>query len=132
MGGTPCWQRLHRPSVSLVLVRRLVDQKVCSQLLVLVARKVCLNHEVPLEAKAAKLKLAVSANSCATDWKLRKASSSPYPLDRLPLLLCHAHRLRPWRQRGVLVCVLAQQLQELLRVGPDELRQLRVAHGHLL
>lgn len=56
----------------------------------------------------------------------------PYPFDRGSLLLGHANLLSSRRQWRVAVCLLTEQLQKLLRVLPDQLRQLRVARADLL
>lgn len=60
------------------------------------------------------------------------AKGQPYPFDRGSLLLGHANLLSSGREWCVAVCLLTQQLQELLRVLPDQLRQLRVARADLL
>jgi hypothetical protein len=91
-----------------VQILGLIKEEVGGQLLVLVTREISLNHEVALEAKATQT------------------------LDSLTLLLCNGNGLCTWGQRRIVVSILGKQLQELLRVGCDHLRQLGVALTDLL
>ena len=56
-----------------------------------------------------------------------------YTLNSIPLLLRHGNSLRAGgKRRVVVVALLAEQREELLRVLRDELRELRVARAELL
>ena len=55
-----------------------------------------------------------------------------YSLNSRPLLLRNANLLRARWHRPLAFGILAQQLQKLIRVLPNQLRQLRVARAHLL
>jgi len=103
-GGTDC-RNLH---LLVVWVLGLLKEEVGGQLLVLVAREVSLDDKVALEAQATQT------------------------LNSFALVLGDGHGLRTRRQRGVLVSVLGKQLQELLRVLCDHLRQLWVSRADLL
>jgi hypothetical protein len=86
----------------------LIEEEVSGQLLVLVARKVGLDNEVALEAKATQA------------------------LDSLALLFGDGDGLRTWGQRRVLVSILSKQLQKCIGVLCDHLRQLWVSCADLL
>ena len=117
------------------VVRRLLEEKVGGQLLVLIAGEVSLDNQVALEAKEAELllrdKLASSGPVSIASFG-NKSESKAHPFNSSPLLLRNANSSRTGRQRRILVRVLGEQLQELLRVLPDHLRELRVAARHLL
>jgi hypothetical protein len=55
-----------------------------------------------------------------------------YPLDGSAFFLCDADGLSSWWEWGIIVTVFAQQLQELVRMLSDQLRQLWVTSAHLL
>lgn len=60
-------------------------------------------------------------------------SKGTYTLNGIPLLLRHGDSLRTGGERRiVVVALLAEQREELLRVLRDELRELRVARAELL
>lgn len=92
----------------LIRLLRLVEQEICSQLLVLVASEVGLDDQIALKSQSAQ------------------------PLNGLPLFLGNANGLGARRQRGVLISVLGEQLQELIWVTRNKLGQLRVASYDLL
>ncbi len=92
-----------------VVVIGLVEKEVGGQLLVLVAGKVRLNDEVPFEAKSTELR--GGQQECKQAF-----CKCTYPFDGIALLLRHAHSLSTRRQGRVLIGVLAEQLQELVRM----------------
>jgi hypothetical protein len=55
-----------------------------------------------------------------------------YPLNSSTFFLRDADSLSPWWERSIIVTILAQQLQELLRVLSDQLCQLWVTSAYLL
>lgn len=55
-----------------------------------------------------------------------------YPFDRGSLFLSHADLLCSGREWRIAICILAEQLQKLLRVLPYQLRHLRVTRAELL
>jgi len=59
-------------------------------------------------------------------------SHETYPLDGIPLLLRDGDGLSTRWQRGIVVGVLAQKAEELIRVLRDQLGKLRVARTNLL
>lgn len=61
-----------------------------------------------------------------------KGRGNTHSLDGVPLLLSHGNSLSSWRQRRIVVSVLAQQAKELLGVLGYQLGELRVASAKLL
>lgn len=57
---------------------------------------------------------------------------STHPLDSIALFLRHRDSLRARRQGNIVVCILAEQLQELVGIGRNQLGQLGVSGTKLL
>jgi hypothetical protein len=55
-----------------------------------------------------------------------------YSLDGFPLLLGYADGLSTWGKSGIVICVLTQKVQELIRVSGNQLSELGVAGAELL
>ena len=103
----------------------LVKQEVGSQLLVLVTCKVGLDSLVAWEAKTAEL-------SSLSAPLLSVTNHVTYTLDGISFFFGDGNRLGTRRERGVIVNIFAEQVQELARVVGNQLGKLGVALTELL
>ena len=102
-----------------------IEKEVRGEFLVLVACEVCLDNEVTLEAEAAQLG-HISLSNPALSQILT------YALDGLALLLGDVDGVRTRGQGSIFICVLHEQLHELLGMLLNQLRQLGVTGVDLL
>jgi hypothetical protein len=110
----------------LIRILRLIEEEIGRKLLVLVASEVGLDDQVAGKAEAAQLSILALSTFYST------SQAGTYPFNSLTLLLGNADRLSPGRQWGILVRILSKQLEELLRILVNQLRQLRVSGANLL
>jgi len=126
--------------VLLVVLRRLIEQEIRSELLVLVTRKVCLDGQVSGEAQKAQLGTSTIVSPCSAlktrgFATVRLGLTGTYPLNSRSLLLRDADGVRARRQRRAVLALapaLAEQLDELIRVLLDQRCELRVPGRDLL
>lgn len=111
-----------------VLLVGLVEQEVGGELLVLVAGEVSLDGLIAVESQAAQLYKLRQLH----DQKQGKLVRYTYTLDSIALLLSHRNSLSTRRQWSVVVAILTEQAEELLRVLGNQLSELGVAGTELL
>lgn len=114
-----------------VLLVGLVEKEVGGELLVLVAGEVSLDGLVAVETEAAQLFTKKNQYHCHPQ-RFSQGPRSTYTLDSIALLLSHGNRLSSRGKRSIVVAILTEQTQKLLRVLGNQLSQLRVASAKLL
>lgn len=127
------WEKCSLLSWWLVVVG-LVEQKVCSKLLVLVAGEVCLDGLVAVEAEAAELLIQSQLLDPKIESIVRSFHSSKrtYTFNSITLLLGDGNCLCARGEGSVVVTILTQEAEELLGVLCDQLGKLRIAGAKLL